>query len=158
MAARLLAVTLLLASACSSLAGVHYVDVNSTNATPPYATWATAATNIQDAVDAAVAGDEIVVANGLYSTGGRDGNRVNVDKPLSVRSVNGPSFTTIAGGGTNRCAYLTNNASLSGFTLTNGFASGLGGGVAGGTVNNCILSGNSAGNGGGAAGRRKALI
>ncbi len=37
----------------SALAGVHYVDVNSTNATPPYTNWTTAATNIQDAVDAA---------------------------------------------------------------------------------------------------------
>jgi len=48
-----------------ALAGVHYVDVNSTNATPPHTNWATAATNIQDAVDAAVAWDEIVVTNGV---------------------------------------------------------------------------------------------
>jgi hypothetical protein len=41
------------------------VDVNSTNATPPYTDWTTAATNIQDAVDAAV-------TNGTYATGGRN--------------------------------------------------------------------------------------
>src|SRR5580765_3566476 len=111
----------------SAPAAVRYVDLNSASPTPPYTSWATAATNIQDAVDAAAAGDEIVVTNGIYAIGGRgsvsDGttNRVMVDKPLSLRSVNGPQFTTIDGGQSNRCVYLTNGSSLSGFTLTNGF-------------------------------------
>jgi len=35
-------------------AEVHYVDVNGANATPPYTNWVTAATNIQNALDAAV--------------------------------------------------------------------------------------------------------
>ncbi len=116
---------MLLAGTGSALADVHCVDVNSTNATPPYTNWTTAATNIQDAVDAAVAGDEIVVTNGIYAIGGRtvsDGapNRVAVDKPLGLQSINGPQFTVIDGARSVRCVYLTNGASLSGFTLTNG--------------------------------------
>jgi len=66
-----LTLLLALASATSTLAAVLYVDVNSANPTPPYTNWATAAATIQDAVDAALAGDEIVVANGIYATGGR---------------------------------------------------------------------------------------
>src|SRR6266404_551274 len=164
-AARLIASAMFLAIASTALAGVHYVDVNSTNATPPYTNWVTAATNIQDAVDAAVAGDEIVVTNGTYATGGRSvdgltGNRVAVDKPLNVRSINGPQFTVICGCFSGRCVYLTNGASLSGFTLTAGSAY-YGGGAYGGTLTNCTLtdnetlypdgSGDIGGYGGGAA-------
>ena len=46
MAAPLFAAVMLLATAASALAAVHYVDVNSTNAMPPYTNWTTAATNI----------------------------------------------------------------------------------------------------------------
>jgi len=105
LAARLFVAALLLASGGSALAGVHYVDVNSTNATPPYTNWTSAATNIQDAVDAAVTGDEIVVTNGTY-------HPVAANKPLSLRSVNGPQSTIINGGGSGRCVYLTNKCEL----------------------------------------------
>ncbi len=160
LAARLFAAALLLASSGSALADVHYVDVNSTNATPPYTNWATAATYIQAAVDTAVAGEEIVVTNGIYATGGRtiDGvttNRVAVDKPLTRRSLNGPESTIINGGYSNRCVYLTNGASLSGFTLTDGSAQ-VGGGLwcesRNAVISNCVVSGNGALEGGGASG------
>ncbi|MBI3850933.1 MAG: hypothetical protein HY298_11755 [Verrucomicrobia bacterium] len=139
-----------LATAASALADVHYVDVTSTNAAPPYTNWTTAATNIQDAVDAAVAGDEIVVTNGTYAP-------LSVGKPLSVRSVNGPQFTVVDGGNAVRCAYLAASATLSGFTLTrgstgysynltNGFFYKVGGGVVGfsasAVVSNCVITGN----------------
>jgi len=65
LAARLFAAGVLLAGAAPAWAATHYVDVNSTNATPPYTNWASAAANIQHAVDAAVAADEIVVTNGV---------------------------------------------------------------------------------------------
>ena len=116
-------------------AAVRYVDANNAHPAPPYNSWASAAATIQQAVDAAQVGDEIVVTNGTYATGGRAVgtnilvNRVAVDKPLALRSVNGPQFTIIEGrqvpGTTNgdraiRCVYLSAGASLSGFTLTNG--------------------------------------
>src|SRR5215472_11726851 len=131
----------------SALAEVRYVDVNSTNATPPYTNWATAATNIQNAVDAAVAGDEIVVTNGTYAP-------VTVLKPIAMRSINGPQCTIIDGGGRVGCVYLTNSASLYGFTLTNGYSRRGGGvwcGSSSAVVSNCVLTGNSADQVGGGA-------
>jgi PKD domain len=118
---------------------VQYVMQTGTNPIPPYLTWDTAATNVQDAVDAAYINGTVVVSNGTYSSGGRAitniryalslSNRVAVIKPITLQSLNGPSVTTIQGyqvpGTTNgasavRCVYLTNNASLIGFTLTGG--------------------------------------
>src|SRR5580765_580855 len=151
-------------------AAVFYVDVNSSNPQLPYAGWPTAATNIQDAVDAATDGDLVLVTNGLYQTGGRViygalTNRVAVNKALTVQSVNGPSLTTIRGssqGNWVRCAYMTNGAVLSGFTLTNGSSAFYstdpekdGGGVwsesTSTVISNCIITGNISGFGGGGA-------
>ena len=155
---------LCLLTAAHAPAAVRYVDVNSTNPTPPYLTWVTAATNIQDAVDAALAGDQILVTNGVYQTGGKavfgTTNRVMLDKPVVLQSVNGPQATLIDGGGSVRCVRLANGSALTGFTLTNGFAGTYvsGGGVAFGAFNsdavvsNCVIVGCLAGYGGGVGG------
>jgi hypothetical protein len=109
---------------------VLYVDVNNSTPSFPYTNWAAAATSIQDAIDSASAGDQIFVTNGIYQTGGRVvygllTNRVAVNKAVAVQSVNGPAVTIISGNfllgnSAVRCVYLTNGASLIGFTTTNG--------------------------------------
>ncbi len=94
---------LTLFAAGSVFTDAHYVDATSPSSTPPFTSWATAATNIQDALDAATAGDEVVVTNVAYATGGRAvspcflTNRVMVDRAPTVRSVNGPEVTIIEG-------------------------------------------------------------
>src|ERR1043166_3454630 len=152
---------------------IHFVDLSSTNPVAPYNAWSTAATNIQDAVDAAAAGDLVLVTNGIYQTGGQVvaggvSNRVVVAKPVAVASVNGPSVTIIQGAATNgdaavRGAYLTNGAALIGFTVTQGGTRNIGEGsyepaASGGGVwcessrvvlSNCVLTANSALSGGG---------
>ena len=150
----------------------YYVALGSPNPAPPYSSWATAATDIQSAVDAAYVGGTVWVSNGVYAAGaclvpGNGGsNRLAVTKPLTVQSVNGPAVTLVKGyrgpGTTNdassiRCALLSAGATLSGFTLTNGCTSSGGGGVntvGSATISNCVIIGNAArcAGGGGASG------
>ena len=142
----------------------RFVALGGSN-TPPYNTWGRAATNIQDAVDSAPAGAFIFVSNGVYATGGRAVysnllNRVAVTRPMIIQSMNGPGVTTIKGVGpvgTNavRCVYLTNDAVLIGFTLTNGATRSTGGWeqekcgggawlASGAVLSNCVVAGNEA--------------
>jgi hypothetical protein len=154
------------AAPAASAAAERYVDSNGEAPAPPYYSWVTAARNIQDAIDVAEAGDEIIVTNGLYAAGGRlvqgGMNRVVIDKLVCVRSVNGPEVTRIEGApspgstvfglgeGAVRCVYIGEGALLSGFTLTNGYTRiGDNGGGAlcaiSGILTNCVVINNQAG-------------
>jgi hypothetical protein len=112
----------------------------------------------------------VLVTNGVYATSGKVmvyevmvyylTNRVALDKALVVQSLNGPLVTVIQGApnGTPavRCAWLTNGAMLSGFTLRGGATQtgssstdfACGGGVwcasADAVVVNCLISSNTA--------------
>ncbi len=149
-----------------------YVDAANPAPNYPYHTWNTAATTIQNAVDAAeatgVCGARVCVTNGVYVTGERltpgetGSNRVVIAGNIVVMSVNGPAHTFIVGQGplgedAVRCVRMFAGV-LSGFTLTNGFALNSGGGVSmeGGSacVSNCVISASASGfrGGGGAYG------
>ncbi len=164
---------LLWSSAGMAGAAEWFVATNGSDAADG-ASWATAKQTIQAGIDAATEGDMVWVSNGVYATGGgravvgTRANRVSIDRSITVRSVNGPAETLIVGGEM-RCAYVTNGAVLSGFTLTNGTTAGgmcglsetdtidhRGGGAyceTNATLTNCVLTGNWAcWSGGGANG------
>src|SRR5436305_14935380 len=65
----------------------------------PFTDWSSAATNIQDAINAASAGDLVWVTNGNYFVGGTIApggflsHRVAMTKSVRVRSFSGPLTT-----------------------------------------------------------------
>jgi hypothetical protein len=121
-----------------------YVATNGA-ASSPYATWANAATGIQQAMSATADGDTIIVSNGTYST------EFNFRTNVTVRSLNGPDYTYLvltsptAGGAYAYHAYgAYGNSVLSGFTyrnMTNSYAVTMVGGAGRTlTVDNCVFT------------------
>ena len=130
----------------SILAGTLYVDANNSNPPDPYegfTSWENAATNIQEAVNAAEAGDTILVRAGTYrlpdaavdSAGAL--NVVHLPYALTIRGVDGPEVTLIDGEGQYRGIAIAHNVNapptvFEGLTVTNGFAPHGAGAVHGG--------------------------
>jgi hypothetical protein len=136
---RLQALTLTLCSiTLTGFSATVHVDRTRPNDSGDGLSWATAKRTIQAAVDAAAAGDTILVAPGIYDEGTRvtpSGylrNRLVVTKNVTVESTEGadatvilgerdPVDTTFQGTGANavRCVFMS-AGTLKGFTLTGG--------------------------------------
>lgn len=110
---------------------------------------------IQAAVDAALPGDMVLVADGTYSGPGNIGIDL-LGKAITVRSAGGPAACRIdaqhAGRGFKLVSGETTATVIEGFTITNGLAI-VGGGIlvdngSGLTLRNCTLTENEAEGGG----------
>ncbi|MCG3126375.1 MAG: hypothetical protein CHACPFDD_01210 [Phycisphaerae bacterium] len=158
---------LLALTSTAAAAGVWYVDDNAPNDPGPFDNSISdpledgSATHpfdeIQEALDAASAGDSVLVLGGTYW---ENVNFNGVD--LTLMSVSGPAVTTINGNALGPCVTFnsgeTRAALLEGFTLTNGLgepiaSARIGGGVrcllSSPTIRGNVFSGNLASYGGG---------
>ncbi len=122
----------------------------------PYLSWATAANDIQSAVDAGIDGTVTLAEEGVHNLNGT----LIITNGITLGSRSGASSATLAGNGAERCLYLGHTgAVVTGFTISNGAAAGSGDELHGGgayfyysgTIRDCLITDNSAiGNGGGA--------
>ena len=126
----------------------HYVSPSGSNIWP-FMSWATAATTIQEAVNAALPGRTVLVGNGTYVVS----EPVTITNGIVVRSLNGSGSTVVDGNRMTRCFWISHsNAVVSGFTIRRGRTSGDGGGVVidrAGRLENCAVTDNAATNYGG---------
>ncbi|UCC23541.1 MAG: right-handed parallel beta-helix repeat-containing protein, partial [Planctomycetota bacterium] len=114
--------------------------------------------NIQAAIHAASNGDEIIVADGIY-TGPRNQDIDFLGKAIIVRSESGPESCIIDCQNLSRAFYFHNgedaNSVLRGFTITNGYDTS-GGGIlcsdSSPVIADCIITGNHAGDTSGSGG------
>ncbi|HBA85199.1 MAG TPA: hypothetical protein DCZ95_14010 [Verrucomicrobia bacterium] len=83
---------------------------------PPYSDWDSAATSIQSAIDAAMEGDEIQVADGLYALS----SPIILHKSVWLRSANGADECILDGGGMSGYFSISSRAIVDGLTMKNG--------------------------------------
>ncbi|MFA7160819.1 MAG: right-handed parallel beta-helix repeat-containing protein, partial [Kiritimatiellia bacterium] len=142
----------------------HYAARNGQTPSHPYTTWESAAFHIQDAVNAAATNDTVWVGAGRYTVPPNATNYVGtnvvfINRPMTLRSSNGiPATTVIDGGGYSRGiavfhkTYTTNRVIIDGLTVSNCYATNMGGGILfnadnlarwTGVVQNCVISYNT---------------
>ncbi|MDD5706571.1 MAG: choice-of-anchor Q domain-containing protein [Kiritimatiellae bacterium] len=130
---------------------ITYAALSTNTPAYPYDSWGTAASNVQDAVNAAVDGCQVLVGPGRYVLT----NNVLVNKRITLRSYEGKRSTLLDGNGVVRGLYLDHpNAIVDGFTITNCYVPGgltaagvhifLGGTLTNCTIVNCRAGGNTA--------------
>jgi len=121
-----------------AFADTRYVWADSPSPGAPFATWDTAAHAIQEAVDASLFGEVVVVTNGVYVLS----QQITITNGITVRSVDGPSCCIVDGNYpavSNPCVYVSHpDAVVSGFTFRNGYLGALIEGY--GLVSQCIVT------------------
>ncbi len=126
----LIAVGLWLQSVLAPAQTTWFVDVGGSGGG---SSWADATNSIQGAIDAAGAGDTVLVSNGIYAVT----SQIAIAKAIFVRGMNPPAGVTL----TRDPAYDTRivninaaGAVFDGFTVTNGNAAAVSGGYNGGGI------------------------
>ncbi len=121
----------------------YYVDAATGDDSADGQSWTTAKRSIRAIAPLLDDGDRVLVAAGRYEP------FVVPGVSCEIRGVDGADATVVDGGGTNRCALLAVGGAadtvLTGLSLVNGLAEddgveGCGGGVYGGTLQECVVS------------------
>lgn len=131
----------------SAFAVYRYVTPTGDDGNIPYTGWVAPARTIGAVLRIATAGDLILVSNGTYNIS----ETLVITNAITLRSKNGPDTTIINGGGTQRILWIgkIHGATVTGFTISNGYHASRGAGVylysGDNQISNCIIKGNSAG-------------
>ncbi|MCG2660782.1 MAG: hypothetical protein L6437_11125 [Kiritimatiellae bacterium] len=123
----------------------NYVYAAGANPVSPYTTWATAATNIQAAINVGAPGTLTLVTNGTYNI---ENVCITNDMGVTLRSVNGYAHTTVQG---SQLAYSGSgifwidhaSAVVDGFTIKGSARWSPGVAIYAGIVQNCWITGNT---------------
>jgi hypothetical protein len=127
--------------ATPSFASIFYVSPNGSDANSG-TSWAAAKQTIQSAIDAASAGDTVIVNDGTYLLN----HPITISSAIILSSVNGANASILDGQQSVRCVSITDpGAIVNGFAVQNGRAR-IGAGIycSGGTIENCTVVNNIA--------------